>query len=45
MISFRHDLLFLWCLLLFYLLNLPSMGMLCGVLNFAKMLVKIQTGF
>ena len=30
MISCRHDLLFLWCLLLFYLL-LTSMGWLCGV--------------
>ena len=30
MLSCWHDLLFLWCLLLFYLL-LPSMGWLCGV--------------
>ena len=30
MISCAHDLLFLFCLLLFYLL-LPSMGWLCGV--------------
>ena len=31
MLSCWHDLLFLRCLLLFYLLRLPSMGWLCGV--------------
>ena len=31
MLSCWHDLLFLWCLLLFYLLLLSSMGWLCGV--------------
>ena len=31
MLSCWHDLLFLWCLLLFYLLLLPSMGWFCGV--------------
>ena len=30
MLSYWHDLLFLFCLLLFYLV-LPSMGWLCGV--------------
>ena len=31
MLSCWHDLLFIFCLLLFYLLLLPSMGWLCGV--------------
>ena len=31
MLSCWHDLLFLFCLLLFYLLLFPSMGWLCGV--------------
>ena len=43
MLSCWHDLLFLWCLLLFYLL-LPSMGWLCGVGVFGLIVFSLSPG-
>ena len=44
MLSCRHDLLFLWCLLLFYLLLLPSMGWFCGVGVFGLIVFSLSPG-
>ena len=44
MLSCWHDLLFLWCLLQFYLLH-PSMGWLCGVGVFGLIVFSLSSGF
>ena len=41
-LSCWHDLIFLWCLLLFYLL--PSMGWLCGVGVFVLIVFSLSPG-
>ena len=44
MLSCWHNLLFIFCLLLFYLLFLPSMGWLCGVGIFWLMVFSLSPG-
>ena len=43
MLSCLHDLLFLFCLLLFYLF-LPSMGWLCGIGVFGLIVFSLSPG-